>query len=36
MQGKIVRTSDASGSVIGSGEEQYIPAVPRREHCFKY
>ncbi len=26
-QGKIVRTSDASGSVIGTGEEEYIPAV---------
>ncbi len=26
-QGKIVRTSDASGSVIGTGEEEYIAAV---------
>ncbi len=26
-QGKIVRTSDASGSIIGTGEEEYIPAV---------
>ena len=25
-QGKIVRTSDASGGVIGTGEEEYIPA----------
>ena len=26
-QGKIVRTSDASGGVIGTGEEEYIPAI---------
>ena len=26
-QGKIVRTSDASGGVIGTGEEEYIPAT---------
>lgn len=26
-QGKIVRTSDASGSVIGTGEEEYIAAI---------
>ena len=30
VQGKITRTSDASGSVIGTGEEEYIPGVPRR------
>ena len=29
IQGKITRTSDASGSVIGTGEEEYIPGVPR-------
>ena len=29
VQGKIVRTSDASGSVIGTGNEEYIPAIPR-------
>ena len=26
-QGKIVRTSDASGGIIGTGEEEYIPAT---------
>ena len=30
VQGKIVRTSDASGTVIGTGNEEYIPAIPRR------
>ena len=30
VQGKITRTSDASGSVIGTGEEEYIPGIPRR------
>lgn len=30
VQGKIARTSDASGTVIGSGNEEYIPAVDRR------
>lgn len=30
VQGKIVRTSDASGSIIGSGEEEYIPGIPRK------
>ena len=27
IQGKITRTSDASGTVIGNGNEEYIPAV---------
>lgn len=30
VQGKITRTSDASGSIIGTGEEEYIPGIPRR------
>ena len=30
VQGKITRISDASGSVIGTGEEEYIPGIPRR------
>ena len=30
VQGKITRTSDASGSVIGTGEEEYIAGIPRR------
>ena len=29
VQGKITRTSDASGSVIGTGKEEYIPGIPR-------
>ena len=28
VQGKITRTSDASGSVIGTGNEEYIPGIP--------
>ncbi len=27
IQGKISRTSDASGTVIGSGSEEYVPAI---------
>ena len=30
VQGKITRTSDASGSVIGTGKEEYVPGIPRR------
>ncbi|MCI9365721.1 MAG: hypothetical protein HFJ54_03810 [Clostridia bacterium] len=30
IQGKIVRTSDASGKVIGEGSEEYIAAIPRK------
>ena len=30
IPGKITRTSDASGSIIGTGNEEYTPGVPRR------
>ena len=36
VQGKIIRTSDASGSIIGTGNEEYIPGIPRRQSYFKY
>lgn len=36
VQGKITRTSDASGSVIGTGEEEYIAGIPRRQLGLKY
>ena len=30
VKGKITRISDASGSIIGTGKEEYIPGIPRR------
>ena len=30
VKGKITRITDASGSIIGTGKEEYIPGIPRR------
>lgn len=36
VQGKIVRASDASGKIIGTGEEEYIKSIQRRKYNSKH